>query len=129
MFQEFKTFISRGNVVDMAVGVIIGSAFGKIVSSLVDNILMPLIGVLIGGIDFSNLTFKVKDAVVSYGVFIQSILDFLIIAASIFLMTKVLSKLSHKKKEEKKEPPKKSEEVVILEEICTLLKEATKKDK
>lgn len=130
MFKEFKTFISRGNVVDMAVGVIIGSAFGKIVSSLVDNILMPLIGVLIGGIDFSGLTFKVKDAVVSYGVFIQSILDFLIIAASIFFMMKVLSKLSHKKKEEeKKEPPKKPEEVLILEEICELLKEITKKDK
>lgn len=130
MFKEFKKFISRGNVMDMAVGVIIGSAFGKIVSSLVDNILMPLIGVLIGGIDFSGLTFQVKDAVISYGIFIQSILDFLIIAASIFCMMKILAKLSHKKKtEEEKEEPKKPEDVILLEEIRDLLKGTTKKDK
>ncbi len=130
MFKEFKKFISRGNVMDMAVGVIIGSAFGKIVSSLVDNILMPLIGVLIGGIDFSGLTFQVKDAVISYGIFIQSILDFLIIAASIFCMMKILAKLSHKKKtEEEKEGPKKPEDVILLEEIRDLLKGTTKKDK
>lgn len=132
MLKEFKAFISRGNVVDMAVGVIIGSAFGKIVSSLVDNVLMPFIGILIGGIDFSGLTLKINDAVISYGVFLQSILDFLIIAASIFFMMKIFNKLDHRKKEEvKKETVKKSDEVLLLEEIRDLLKKekATKKDK
>ena len=78
--KEFKQFISRGNVMDMAVGVIIGSAFGKIVSSIVDDILMPLIGVIIGGLDFSNLTIKVSDVTIRYGVFIQNVIDFLIVA-------------------------------------------------
>jgi large conductance mechanosensitive channel len=127
MLKEFKEFISRGNVVDMAVGVVIGSAFSKIVSSLVDNILMPFIGILIGGIDFTGLTLKINDAVISYGIFIQSIIDFLIIAASIFLITKFLNKLDHRKKEEEK--PKKSDDVVLLEEIRDLLKTTTKKDK
>jgi large conductance mechanosensitive channel len=126
MLKEFKNFISKGNVVDMAVGVIIGSAFGKIVSSLVDNVLMPFIGILIGGIDFTSLTLKINDATISYGIFIQSVIDFLIIAASIFAMTKILSKFEHKKVEEEKEI--KTEEVVLLEEIRDLLK-ATKKDK
>lgn len=129
MLKEFKNFISKGNVVDMAVGVIIGSAFGKIVSSLVDNVLMPFIGILIGGIDFTSLTLKINDATISYGMFLQSIIDFLIIAASIFAMTKVLSKLERKKPEPKKEEKiMKKEEVVLLEEIRDLLK-ATKKDK
>ena len=83
--SEFKTFISKGNVVDMAVGVIIGSAFGKIVTSLVNDVLMPLIGVVLGGLDFSNLSIKVGDATVMYGSFIQSIVDFLIVAFCTFL--------------------------------------------
>jgi large conductance mechanosensitive channel len=129
MLKEFKEFIARGNVMDMAVGVIIGSAFGKIVSSLVDNVLMPFIGILIGGIDFTSLTLKINDATIAYGTFIQSIIDFLIIAACIFLMTKILNKLDRKKEEPKKEEPKKSDEVVLLEEIRDLLKKNTKKDK
>ena len=124
-FKEFKEFISKGNVIDLAVGVIIGGAFSKIVSSLVNDIIMPLIGIIIGGIDFTNLTFKIKDATVSYGVFIQNILDFLIVAACIFTFVKLINKLNHKKeepKEEVKEEPKKSDEVLLLEEIRDLLK-------
>ena len=96
--NEFKEFISKGNIVDMAVGVIIGSAFGKIVSSLVNDIFMPLIGIIIGGLDFSKLTLTVGDAVISYGVFIQNVVDFLIIALCIFMMIKVLAKFKKKSK-------------------------------
>lgn len=119
---EFKEFISKGNIVDMAVGVIIGSAFGKIVSSLVNDIFMPLIGIIIGGLDFSKLTLTVGDAVIAYGTFIQNIVDFLIIALCIFMMIKVLAKFK-KKEEVKPEPVKESEEVVLLREIRDLLKE------
>ena len=77
VINEFKSFISRGNVVDMAVGVIIGGAFGKIVTSLVNDVLMPIIGIILGGLDFSNLTIKFNDAIISYGLFIDSIIDFL----------------------------------------------------
>ena len=90
---EFKEFISKGNVVDMAVGVIIGSAFGKIVTSLVEKILMPVIGVLLGGLDFSDLSIKVGSAKVGYGSFIQSIVDFLIVAFCLFIIIKVMNKL------------------------------------
>lgn len=122
-FSEFKTFIERGNVVDLAVGVIIGSAFGKIVTSLVDDILMPIIGVLIGGLNFSGLTINVGDAVIKYGIFLQNIINFLIIAFSIFSMIKVLNRISHKKEEEEKvEEIKKTEELIVLEEIRDLLK-------
>ncbi len=121
--NEFKAFISRGNVVDMAVGVIVGSAFGKIVTSLVNDLLMPVIGVIIGGLNFSQLSFKVGEATVSYGNFIQSIIDFLIISFCIFLMVKLFAKFKkEEKKEEKKEAPKKSDEVLLLEEIRDLLK-------
>lgn len=125
--KEFKQFISRGNVMDMAVGVIIGSAFGKIVSSVVDDILMPLIGVVIGGLDFSNLTIKVSDATIKYGMFIQNVIDFLIVAACIFFMIKIINKFT--KKEEKKEEkvvPKKDDQVILLEEIRDLLKKQSK---
>ena len=129
MIKEFKEFIARGNVMDLAVGVIIGSAFGKIVTSLVDDILMPLIGMVIGGIDFTGLSAKIGEAEVMYGNFIQNILDFLIVAFCIFLMVKAINKISEKaealkkKEEEKKEEaPKKSDEVVLLEEIRDLLK-------
>ena len=122
MVDEFKNFISRGNVMDMAVGVIIGGAFGKIVTSLVNDILMPLIGVIIGGHDFSSLAIKVGDASIAYGAFIQAIIDFLIVALCISSMVKVFEKF--KKKEEVKEEPKKvdSDEVVLLKEIRDLLK-------
>ena len=88
MLKEFKEFISKGNVVDLAVGVIIGGAFGKIVTSLVNDIIMPLIGVIIGGINFTNLSIKIGESVIAYGSFIQNIIDFLIIAACIFAFVK-----------------------------------------
>lgn len=122
--KEFKEFISRGNVMDLAVGVIIGSAFGKIVSSLVDNILMPLIGMIIGGINFSTLSITVGTAQIQYGLFLQNIIDFLIVAFCIFLIVKSLNKLSNIKKKEQEKPAvkEKSEEVKLLEEIRDLLK-------
>lgn len=124
MIKEFKEFISKGNVVDLAVGVIVGGAFGKIVTSLVNDILMPLLGVVLGGINFSGLTLKVGSAVVAYGSFIQNVIDFLIIAFCIFMFVKFINRLTVKqKKEEKKEvTPVKSDEVLLLEEIRDLLK-------
>ena len=121
--SEFKEFISKGNIVDMAVGVITGSAFGKIVTSLVNDIFMPLIGVIIGGLDFTSLTIKVGDAIINYGVFIQNIVDFLIIAGCIFLMIKILAKFK-KREEVKEEEPvvKEDENTVLLREIRDLLK-------
>ena len=130
MLKEFKEFIARGNVMDLAVGVIIGGAFGKIVTSLVDDILMPLIGMVIGGIDFTGLSAKIGEAEVKYGNFIQNILDFLIVAFCIFIIVKIVNRISEKaealrKKEEeekKEEAAAKSDEVVLLEEIRDLLK-------
>lgn len=107
--KEFKAFIARGNVIDMAVGVVIGAAFGAIVTSLVDNIIMPLIGILIGGINFESLSITVGGAEVKYGMFIQSIVNFLIIAFVIFLVIKQIGKLTSKmKKEEAKVEKEKS---------------------
>lgn len=120
--SEFKTFISRGNVVDMAVGVIIGGAFGKIVTSLVNDVLMPIIGVFLGGLDFSDLSIKVGDATIKYGSFIQTIVDFLIVAFCIFMIVKLFESFKKKKEEETEEAPKKSDEVLLLEEIRDLLK-------
>lgn len=121
---EFKEFISRGNVVDMAVGVIIGTAFGKIVTSLVNDVLMPLIGIILGGLDFSSLSINIGDATILYGSFIQTIVDFLIVAFCIFMMIKFFEKF--KKKEEKAVTPSKSDEVKLLEEIRDLLKKSQK---
>lgn len=114
----------RGNVMDMAVGVIIGGAFGKIVSSLVDDVIMPLIGVITGGIDFSSLSVKVGEATLKYGSFIQNIIDFLIIAFCIFVMIKGMNALSKKKKEEAapEAPAEPSNEEKLLSEIRDLLK-------
>lgn len=120
--SEFKTFISRGNVVDMAVGVIIGGAFGKIVTSLVNDVLMPVIGVFLGGLDFSDLIIKVGDATIKYGSFIQTIVDFLIVAFCIFMIVKLFESFKKKKEEDTEEAPKKSDEVLLLEEIRDLLK-------
>ena len=120
--SEFKTFISRGNVVDMAVGVIIGGAFGKIVTSLVNDVLMPVIGVFSGGLDFSDLSIKVGDATIKYGSFIQTIVDFLIVAFCIFMIVKLFESFKKKKEEETEEAPKKSDEALLLEEIRDLLK-------
>lgn len=129
---EFRKFISRGAVLDMAIGVIIGGAFSRIVSSLVDDIFMPLLGVVLGGLDFSGLSIKIGDASIMYGSFIQSIVDFLIIALCIFVMVKVVSKIRDKadKKlgvEHKKEEKKKDEQVILLEEIRDLLKQQNEK--
>jgi large conductance mechanosensitive channel len=96
MIKEFKEFIMKGNVMDLAVAVIIGGAFGKIISSLVNDILMPLIGLLLGGINFTGLAFTLGDAKVTYGNFIQALIDFLIIALVIFLLVKSLNKLNKK---------------------------------
>ena len=127
MLKEFKQFISKGNVVDLAVGVIIGGAFGKIVTSLVNDIIMPLIGVIIGGINFTNLSIKIGESVIAYGSFIQNIIDFLIIAACIFVFVKFVNKLTNLNKVEAKEEPKKEEQKVaedikLLIEIRDLLK-------
>lgn len=118
--KEFKEFISKGNIVDMAIGVIIGSAFGKIVTSLVNDIFMPIIGVIVGGLDFSNLSIKVGNSAIMYGSFIQNVVDFLIVAACIFFMIKVLSKF--KKKEEVKTETTVDENTLLLREIRDLLK-------
>lgn len=125
---EFKEFISRGNVVDMAVGVIIGSAFGKIVTSLVEKILMPIIGVLLGGLDFSDLSIKVGNAKVGYGAFIQAIVDFIIVAFCLFIIVKVMNKLQDAVKKDKvdeaieKEQENDKKEIELLTEIRDLLK-------
>ena len=122
ILKEFKEFAMRGNVMDMAVGVIIGGAFGKIVSSLVDDVIMPVIGVLTGGVDFSKLSLMVGDAEVKYGMFIQNIIDFLIIAICIFSMIRVMNSISAKKKEEPAAPAEPSNEEKLLSEIRDLLK-------
>lgn len=127
--NEFKEFISRGNVLDMAVGVIIGSAFGKIVTSIVNDILMPIIGVIIGGHDFSSLSIEIGDAIINYGMFIQNVIDFLIVAFCIFIIVKVVNTITHKEEEKKEATPKKDEQVVLLEEIRDLLKKEKKTSK
>ena len=120
--QEFKDFAMKGNVMDMAVGVIIGGAFGKIVSSLVDDILMPLIGIFTAGVDFSSLAATVGNAKVTYGMFVQNVIDFLIIAFCIFVMVKAMNKII-KKREETPAPAAPSAEEKLLTEIRDLLKQ------
>lgn len=117
--KEFKDFISKGNIFDMAVGVIIGGAFGKIVTSLVNDIIMPLVGIIIGGHDFTGLVAKVGDAEIAYGTFIQNIVDFLIVALCIFVVVKAMAKF---KKKEEAVPAEPSEEVLLLREIRDSLK-------
>lgn len=125
--NEFKDFIAKGNVVDLAVGVIIGGAFGKIVTSIVSDILMPVIGVIIGGHDFTALKISFGNANIMIGNFIQNVIDFLIIAICIFVIVKLINKLMPKKEEvEETTEPVKSDEVVLLEEIRDLLKDNTK---
>lgn len=132
ILDEFKQFAMRGNVVDMAVGIIMGAAFGKIVSSFVADVIMPPIGLLVGGVDFTNLSVILKDAVgktpavtLNYGKFIQNIFDFLIIAASIFIAIKAMNTLMLKKKEVEAPapPPEPSKEELLLTEIRDLLKQ------
>ncbi|HAB7887359.1 TPA_asm: large conductance mechanosensitive channel protein MscL [Listeria monocytogenes] len=125
MFVEFRDFALKGNVLDLAVAVVIGAAFGKIVSSLVDNIIMPLVGVLLGGLDFTDLSFKVGKSVIQYGAFIQSIVDFVIIAFAIFIFVKVLTSFIKKKEQTVEETPVPPTEE-YLKEIRDLLKEQQK---
>ncbi len=126
LISEFKEFIAKGNVIDLAVGVIIGGAFSKIVTSLTDNILMPIVGVLVGNIDFTSLAIKVnlynRIVNIRYGLFLQNVVDFLITALCIFIMIKVINKFMKKKEEVKEEAPAKSDEVKLLEEIRDALK-------
>lgn len=126
MFKEFKTFIMRGNVMDLAVGVIIGAAFGKIVTSLVNDILMPLIGILLGKVNFTDLSVKVGSSTIKYGMFIQNIVDFLIVAFCIFVMVKIINKIINKKEDKKEEKPVKTDELKVLEEIRDLVKKKNK---
>lgn len=120
--QEFKQFAFKGNAIDLAVAVVVGAAFGKIISSLVSGIVMPLIGLLLGGVNVANKTFTLGDAVVKWGEFLQAVIDFTIISFSIFIAVKGISLL--RKKEEKKETPPTREET-LLAEIRDLLKEKT----
>lgn len=134
LLKEFKNFAMRGNVIDMAVGIIIGGAFGKIVASIVNDLLMPPIGLLVGGVDFKDLKLVLKEAstdasgqainavTLNYGNFIQTTVDFLIIAFSVFLLIKIINNFSKKKEEKPAEPPKPSKEVELLSEIRDLLK-------
>jgi large conductance mechanosensitive channel len=130
MMKEFKEFAVKGNVMDMAVGIIIGAAFGKIVSSFVADVIMPPIGVLVGGIDFSNLAVIIKEAqgqipavVIGYGKFIQTLVDFIIIAFSIFIVIKGLNSLKRKEVEVSKAPPEPPAQEILLAEIRDLLRD------
>lgn len=129
MFEEFKKFAMRGNVVDMAVGIVIGAAFGQIVTSFVNDVLMPPIGMLMGGVDFSDFTLTLKAAeegsaavTLRYGVFINSVLDFLIVAAAIFMVVKGMNALQKKEVEAPAAPPEPSAEAVLLAEIRDTLR-------
>jgi large conductance mechanosensitive channel len=129
MMQDFKAFAMRGNVVDMAVGIIVGGAFGKIVSSFVADVIMPPIGLLLGGVDFSDLAITLKDAVgetaavtLNYGKFIQTVIDFLIIAFAIFMAIKAMNSLKKKEEQAPAAPPAPPREEVLLTEIRDLLK-------
>jgi large conductance mechanosensitive channel len=130
MMQEFKTFAMRGNVIDMAVGIIIGGAFGKIVASFVNDVIMPPIGMIVGGADFSDLAVILKEAVgdtpavmLKYGAFIQTAVDFLIIAFAIFIAVRAVNSMKKKEEEKPAAPPAPSKEEVLLTEIRDLLRE------
>ncbi len=136
MLEEFKNFAMRGNVVDMAVGIIIGGAFGKIVSSFVNDVIMPPIGLMMGNVDFSQLYINLSEidypslaaaqeagaATIKYGVFINTVLDFIIVAFAIFMVIRAMNKMKKKEEEKPAEPPKPSAEVELLTEIRDSLK-------
>ena len=124
MMKEFKQFAMRGNVMDMAIGIIIGAAFGKIVSSIVSDVIMPPIGMLLGGVDFSNLSITLKEGaegvepvLLKYGVFLNTIIDFVIIAFAIFMVVKEINSMKKKEEEKPAAPPAPSKEEVLLAEI------------
>ena len=138
MLEEFKKFAMRGNVVDMAVGIIIGAAFGKIVSSLVNDVIMPPIGMIMGNVDFSQLFINLSGeefaslaaaqeagaATINYGIFINAVLDFVIVAFAIFMVIRGMNKMKKKEEEKPAEPPKPSEEALLLQEIRDALKKS-----
>jgi large conductance mechanosensitive channel len=124
MLQEFKQFAMRGNVLDMAIGIIIGAAFGKIVSSFVADVIMPPIGILLGGVDFSNLAITIKEGsegvepvLLKYGMFINTVIDFLIIAFAIFMVVKGINSMKKKEEEKPAAPPAPTKEEILLTEI------------
>lgn len=121
MWSEFKKFALRGNVLDLAVGVIIGAAFGKIVSSVVDDIFMPLLGLLVGGIDLTGWSVTVGEATIQYGNFLQAVLDFFIVAFAIFIFIRYVNRLRAKQEEAPAAPPAPPRTEVLLEEIRDLL--------
>ena len=121
--SEFKEFAMQGSVLDMAVGVIIGAAFKAIIDSVVNDILMPVVGILTGGHDFSSLSVKVGDAQIMYGSLIQNIINFLIVALFLFLFVKSVNKFKKKEKEEEEKEPEKPEDIKLLEEILSAIKE------
>lgn len=130
VIKEFREFAMRGNVVDMAVGIVIGAAFGKIVTSFVNDVLMPPIGVMLGGVDFTDLSMTLRGAVgdvaavtLNYGSFIQTLVDFVIIAFAIFMAIKAMNSLKKKEEAPPAEPPKPSAEEILLAEIRDLLKQ------
>lgn len=134
LVDDFKAFVMRGNVVDLAVGVIIGAAFGKIVTSLVNDIFMPIIGMIIGNVDFTSLEIKIgepvegaEQAAIKYGMFIQEIVNFLIIALCIFMFIKLITKMQKKKEEEPAPAPEPTKEEVLLTEIRDALKKMSDK--
>ncbi|MCB1561038.1 MAG: large-conductance mechanosensitive channel protein MscL [Xanthomonadales bacterium] len=135
MMREFKEFAMRGNVVDMAVGIVIGAAFGKIVSSFVGDVVMPVIGLVVGGVDFSSLSLQLKEAVIAadgsetapavllnYGNFIQTVFDFVIVAFAIFMVIRAMNRLKRKEEAAPEAPPEPSDEVKLLTEIRDNLK-------
>jgi len=129
MMKEFKDFAMKGNVIDMAVGIVIGGAFGKIIGSLVTDVIMPPIGILLGGVDFANLSFVLKEATeaaeavtMNYGVFINTVVEFVIIAFAIFMVIKAMNSAKKKEEEKPAAPPKPSEEVMLLKDIRDALK-------
>ncbi len=129
MMQEFKQFAMRGNVIDMAVGIVIGTAFGRIVSSFVSDVIMPPIGMLVGGVDFSELLYTLQQATeetaavtINYGLFIKTIIDFIIIAFAIFMVIKGINNMKRKEEEKPAAPPAPPKQEVLLEEIRDLLK-------
>lgn len=129
MFKEFRDFINRGNVIDLAVAVVIGVAFNAVVNSLVEDVITPIIGIFLGGINFEGLTVTIGEASITYGNFIQSVINFLIIAWVVFLIVRSINQLQQRlnliKEEEALPPPEPSEEVKLLREIRDLLREKT----
>ena len=123
MLEEFRQFINRGNVLDLALAVIIGGAFGAIVNSLINDIIMPLVGLLLGGVDFAALSIQVGDAVLAYGNFIQAVVNFVVITGAVFFAVRSYNRFQRRQEEEPEAPPEPTAEVRLLTEIRDLLKE------